>query len=508
MVLNQLLRQNEVVAYFLYGLAYFSMGTTLLAVLRRPSGLPLIRALPWLAGFGIVHGVYAWIEMLMLVPGYAQLSTTRLFFAVLHLAPLGISAGLLFQFGVTLIRNLMVDGRFLRYLPLSFFGAWLLTSVVFGATGGPQGLSINGDVAARYLLYLPGSIASGVAFYLQYRLLNGRKYGRFALYSLAVAGFFLLNAFFAGVIVPKALFWPASALNVDRFYKAFGLSSIDFRALCAVGVSTFVFLGTRVFDAEESAARKRRENELEEERRIARVLQESLLSPTPYIEGVEVKVYYKPATARMIVGGDFYDFIELPDGRLAMVIGDVSGKGLNAAVLTSTAKNTIRAFMYEDPSPASVLKRANQVLTNVVLPGEFVTVLVVVLGFDYEFDYASAGHPPILLSGADCRYLEDAQGMPLGIFASSKYIERTGKLSSYGFMLLYTDGLIDARRGADFFGDEGLRDSVRRLRALDASGIANGVARTALEFASGNLHDDMALVVLRRTRDRLGKFAA
>ncbi|MCL5291802.1 MAG: SpoIIE family protein phosphatase [Actinobacteria bacterium] len=653
MFFNQLSRQDEVIIYFFYGLAYFSMGMALVMALRRRSRLSLVYALPWLAGFGIVHGLHEWIDMLTLFPGYEQLESTSLVFVFTVLGTLGVSLGLLFQFGVELIYAIEGRGKALRYIPLFFFSVWLVIVIVLAVVDTPRGIFLGGAAAARYLLYLPGSMAAGIAFYIEYRALVSAGFKNVALYMLPVTVFFLANAFFGGLIVRKTTFWPGSVLNNEAFKRIFGFPVFVIRAIIAVGVATFALLGMRVFDEEDKLLREKRETELkaldyltnkiihaariseiipeilgdilktlpaeagaifmkrpetdelwleaakglsdkyvarqaethirlgegligfigkeckalfgkvadyneiktaldkpskyesfalipfatkerclvilvatvagqefsgdderflrtvgnqlgitlenallEEQRRIAQVLQQSLLSPIPYVKGLEIGVRYEPATAGLTVGGDFYDFIELPTDGLGVVIGDVSGKGLNAAALTSSAKNTIRAFLYEDSSPGSALTRANQVLTKTTTSEQFVTVLVVVLKSDYAFTYASAGHPSTLLCDPECRFLRKAQGLPLGAFDDVTYEETEDELKIPGYLVLYTDGLTEARRGPDLFGEERIRLAMGKSYGQSAGKVADIIARSALEFARGKIEDDLAVIAL------------
>lgn len=238
---------------------------------------------------------------------------------------------------------------------------------------------------------------------------------------------------------------------------------------------------------------------LEEQRRVAHTLQESLLSPVPEIEGLEIGVRYRPATAGMVIGGDFHDFIRLPSG-LAVTVGDVSGKGRLAAAKTAEAKNTVAAFLREDPSPAAALSRANRVLAESVPVGQFVTVAVLIWNPDSSYTYASAGHPPALMSNSTCRYLSPVQGPPLGALKTSTYREHRGTLRPSECLILYTDGLTDARRESRFLGEAGVIDAARHLVGKSAQDTADGLSTAATDFAGGKLGDDLMVVVLRPSR--------
>ncbi len=653
----QAMRQTELAIYFFYGLSYVTMGIAITTVLGRPTKLSLIKALPWLAAFGLVHGFHEWIEMVALVPGLESLERTAAFGAAV-LGTLSISAFFLFQFGIELCREELGKAKSWRLIPLIFLLSWIVLTAISGIEIYPFYAFLFGHVTARYFIYFPANVASGAGVYLLYRSLYHGNYKRVAIWFLLAALFFWANAVFAGLIAPNAPFWPASVVNSEAFLGLFGIPVIVFRAICAIGITVFVMLGVRVFDIEESALRERRKREfevldklsgmvarsvtpstampeilkvileesplalaagaiflrrpdtdelwleaainlssryvtekstqpilvgreqlglvaksgeatygrlenhpdvaiavsdpgeygafaiapfvskgrcfgallamtpkgiefadedkkfmeamggqlgmtlenalLEEQRRIASILQQSLLGPVPVIEGMDIGVRYEPATVRMIVGGDFYDFFELPDGALGVVVGDVSGKGLIAASLTSSAKNTIRAFLYESPSPARALLRTNKVLTKVVSPGQFVTALALVLRRDFSFTYSGAGHPRPLLCNAACRHMKMGFGLPIGAFKDADYIDAEGKIELKGYLLLYTDGLIDAKRDGKIFGEEGLETVIAERKGASSSELSEAATRAAKEFGGGKLHDDVAVVVLRR----------
>src|SRR5205807_8336647 len=135
---------------------------------------------------------------------------------------------------------------------------------------------------------------------------------------------------------------------------------------------------------------------LEEERTVAHTLQESLLPPAnPLIGGYDVKSYYAPASDVMQVGGDYYDFIDLGDGRCGVVLGDVCGKGVTAAVYTAMAKYMLRAYALEDPTPAAVLTRLNRALFSQMSEEcMFITLVYGVLDTrPGQFSYVHGAHP-------------------------------------------------------------------------------------------------------------------
>ena len=184
------------------------------------------------------------------------------------------------------------------------------------------------------------------------------------------------------------------------------------------------------------------------EHRIAEVLQTSLLKPVIAVPGLEVGLAYRPAHAAEQVGGDFYDLYVLKDGRVAVVIGDVSGSGVRAASLTETARATLRALASLDPSPSSILTKANELLLRQVPHDQFVTVLLAMVDIAHgKVVISSAGHPPLVVCDGNTRLLEAPHGTPLGTIGTL-YGEAEFDFLPDETLVLYTDGLTEARRGS------------------------------------------------------------
>ncbi len=236
---------------------------------------------------------------------------------------------------------------------------------------------------------------------------------------------------------------------------------------------------------------------LAEQRRIATTLQESFKHPLPDVAGIELGVVSQTAYEPELIGGDFSEVFELPDGRIVVLIGDVAGKGIKAAGLTETVRSMVRAFSAIDPSPAFVLAKTNEVLLRYDPEEPHVTAFLAVLDPQSgHLSYASAGHPaPLHLSPFSCRPLGVGFGSPLHSFPGP-YQEEHLRLSLDDYLLLYTDGVTEARRGEEEFGEERLIEVARRLRGASAQEVAEGVRAAALEFA-GSLRDDLQVVCLR-----------
>ena len=181
---------------------------------------------------------------------------------------------------------------------------------------------------------------------------------------------------------------------------------------------------------------------IEQELRVARLIQHTLLPKSlPELEGHQMAVYYQPARE---VGGDFYDFLRLPDGRLGLIVGDVSGKGVPAAIVMAITRTMLRAA-YHLGSPGEILKQVNDNLFPDIPPNMFVTCLAALLDSRTgRLQYANAGHDlPYVRHSAGVSELR-ATGMPLGLMPDMSYEEKEITLQPGESILLYSDGLVEA----------------------------------------------------------------
>jgi len=206
------------------------------------------------------------------------------------------------------------------------------------------------------------------------------------------------------------------------------------------------------------------QNRAEEDNRLAATLQRTLLlERLPEVPGLDVAAYYLPG-AHDVVGGDWYDLIPLPSGRVAIVLGDAAGHGLAAAAITAQLRHALRAHLLRDLGPAAALQALNELIT-VLLPGEMATAVVAELDPGTgEVALATAGHPPVLhLTAAGTDYLLDGRGPALGLLDTAEYREIGLRLAGPDRLLFYSDGLIE-RRGAD------LQQGLDALRAAGRAG--------------------------------------
>jgi len=237
------------------------------------------------------------------------------------------------------------------------------------------------------------------------------------------------------------------------------------------------------------------------EHRVAETLQTALLSLPVSIPGVEFAPAYRSATEEARVGGDFYDLFELEHQRLGITVGDISGHGIDAAVLTSLVKNAIRVVATEQhKTPAEVVASANSVLFSNSSSEIFATVFFGVLDCsDGGLVYCNAGHTTgaCLRSSGGLTKL-DANSSLVGAFADGDFADSTERLERGDLLFLYTDGLTEARRGREFFGEEGLFDLLAGQAGSRPNEVVRKMVDGVLSFTGGTLSDDLAILALQR----------
>jgi len=257
------------------------------------------------------------------------------------------------------------------------------------------------------------------------------------------------------------------------------------------------------YEVGELVEQERRERELvEQELRVARSIQHaSLPKEVPTLEGWQIAPYYRPARE---VGGDFYDFFELEDGRMGVVVGDATGKGVPAALVVTATYSMLRAVARAlgSFSPGEVLAQVNETLLDRIPINMFVTCFYAILEPNSgRLSYANAGHDlPYLQRGKEAEELR-ARGMPLGLMSRMGYEEGEVYLREGDSVLFYSDGLVEAH------DPEGEMFGFPRLRALV---VGHAEEETSLgSFLMDELYsfvgegweqeDDITLLTLRRT---------
>jgi PAS domain S-box-containing protein len=236
------------------------------------------------------------------------------------------------------------------------------------------------------------------------------------------------------------------------------------------------------------------------ERNIADTLQAALLTTPERIPGVDFSHLYRSASIAAKVGGDFYEIFELEHNKAGIIVGDVSGKGLGAATLTSLVKSTIKAYAYEDGQPASALEKTNPVIARAVTPTSFVTMFFGILDIETgKLIYCSAGHPPGIIKrkSGDVVVLETESPL-IGAFADMHYTNSEVHVDKGDIIICYTDGITEARCNSGFFGEERLLQIIRIMDAVSPHSTITNIFNAVLECTGGRLSDDIALIAVAR----------
>lgn len=234
---------------------------------------------------------------------------------------------------------------------------------------------------------------------------------------------------------------------------------------------------------------------------IADSLQASLLPrELPETPGVEIAAAYVAATEGLDVGGDFYDVYRIPGGW-GVAIGDVCGKGEEAAAVTAAARHAIRVIAHWNPDPAEVLRQANELMLAEEYDGRFVTACAA--HFSWQDDglrvvVASAGHPGPALVGPDGRVrILNGGGMPLGLFPDAEPGAQEIRLSQGDLLFMFTDGVTEARSPEMAYFEDRLTDKLAALASRPPAEIIAAMQSLVVEFSMNDLRDDMTMLAMR-----------
>jgi sigma-B regulation protein RsbU (phosphoserine phosphatase) len=217
----------------------------------------------------------------------------------------------------------------------------------------------------------------------------------------------------------------------------------------------------------------------------------------PSVAGFEIAGVNLPGET---ISGDYFDYVELPQGHLGVAVADVSGEGVPAALLAASLQGTMRAHIEDLYSISSIVARTNDSLHAMTRPEEFATLFYAVFDPDGSVTYVNAGHnPPLVFRGSgDVERLWDG-GTVLGAFAGLGYDQ--GRFATYpgDCIVMYTDGLTEAFHGDEEFGEERVIETVRRAHGAPARVVATLLVTEADSFSGpGASADDMTVVVARR----------
>ena len=265
-------------------------------------------------------------------------------------------------------------------------------------------------------------------------------------------------------------------------------------------IAVFDATERRRYERELVGAKERAEASEEQARALARTLQQTLIPPTePHVPGLEIATAYRPATDGLLVGGDFFDMFPVAQDEWVVLLGDVSGKGVDAAAITALARWTVRAATVVFREPSRGLANLNEVLLTHDTE-RFCTAVLLRLrqeGRSWRALVGVGGHPPPVRVASDgSPAFVAAEGPLVGMLDDVRFSDEELVLGPGEGLVLYTDGVTEARRGKEFFGDSGLMSSVR-THGPDPRALVDGLVADALRFQDGRQSDDVAVLALR-----------
>lgn len=242
-----------------------------------------------------------------------------------------------------------------------------------------------------------------------------------------------------------------------------------------------------------------------QDRHIAQALQTGMSNVLQEVPGIRAQGIYSSATEAADVGGDFYDLVRLPGARACVIMGDVSGKGVEAASVSAAVKTALAAYAWQGLAPSAMVSLLNEFLLGFSRLETFATLFVGVCDLRaHTLKYCQAGHPPALLMRArtgDIVPLSVQSGV-VGAFHDMRYVDGTAALEERDVLMLYTDGTTEARaQDGSFFGEEGLCDALVREYNGRFDGLLARLLKTLDEFTAQNLKDDVAMVALQFCSD-------
>ena len=285
---------------------------------------------------------------------------------------------------------------------------------------------------------------------------------------------------------------PIGVLYLDSREKGQLMSAAARNALEAVaGEAASAIESARLY--REATEKARMERELLLAAEIQRALLPEAMQSGPHFDVAAASI---PCRS---IGGDFFDYFNLADGRFGFTLGDVAGKGPSAALLTAMIQGAFAAQVASTDSPAALLAHINRTLIRRAIQSRFVTVMYGVLGADGRLTYSNAGHnPPILVGRNGVRRFETG-GLILGLFPHATYEEETVQLEDGDTLVVFSDGVTEALNEAgDEFGEERLLECVGEHLGCATDVLLDRILATVRNFAaSATQNDDVTALVLR-----------
>jgi serine phosphatase RsbU (regulator of sigma subunit) len=277
-------------------------------------------------------------------------------------------------------------------------------------------------------------------------------------------------------------------------------ADLDFGHKLGLAVS-LALTNSRLYEAERQA-----KLDAEVARRLLvedhEMLQRALLPGEPHrTKGYQLVARFVAGAIGKQVGGDFYDVFETEDGMTAILIGDVSGKGVQAASMAAATRSTVRAFTYDLGNPAQAMNHTNDVISQGLTHERFATAFLIVLDPETgRLTYSNAGHPPAMIRRADgsVDLLNNGQ-TPIGIATDVQHELYGEQLAAGDMLVLYTDGISESRKGSKMLDLEGIERILRETGDCSANDALEALFTAALEYGGGHLADDAAVVIIERS---------
>ena len=384
-----------------------------------------------------------------------------------------------------------------RPLDARTVGSWALSNTFAGLVIGLAIRWIAGSALSAGAL-VPVSIVFanvvGFAAMLAVRFVLPRYSGFPAYVRIPMAVVTLI----AGGVFGSALailFYPLAVYYQMRY--ALMVVCINGALALIVGLITYTYEQMRAQIEREASARGRLEHEMS----VARDIQTELLPKTfPRIEGLDIFAFSVPARH---VGGDCYDVIEIGDGKLAITIGDVAGKGTPAAILMANVQAAVRALSESGIPAGPLIERVNKLVHGYTEASVFITFCYCILNTRTgQLTYVNAGHnPPYVLRRDGGKDFLDRGGLIIGAVAGSTYEEGRLTMAPGDDLVLYTDGITEARNPSEeMFGEERLEALLHECRHMTAREIEERVYTSVKDFTAGaSQSDDLTMVVVKMT---------
>jgi len=239
---------------------------------------------------------------------------------------------------------------------------------------------------------------------------------------------------------------------------------------------------------------------MERELQMAREVQISLIPPeTPYLPGWEFAACWKPANE---VSGDFYDFIPLPSGKLGFIVADVSDKGMPAAMFMALSRSIIRSVAGQNGFPSEDITKANRLICQDAAEGMFITLFYAEIDpHNHLMTYVNAGHnPPFFIKNQQKKpIILRRTGMAAGVESDIKYQQKTVEFSPGDVLLIYTDGVIDARKEDTSYGLENLKKTLIQYRGVSVDEMIASLETEICDFVGTDTpFDDITLLAVKR----------